>query len=123
MSRILIVDDSPTIRRMVKASLSALPGAAFTEAGSGLEAIESLALGPIDMMVLDLNMPDMHGIEVLTFIRAHRAYQALPVVVLTTRGDDDSREAALKAGATRYLTKPFAPQVLASHARELLAIA
>ncbi len=122
MSRILIVDDSPTIRRMVKASLSALPGAAFSEAASGLEAIESLALGPIDMMVLDLNMPDMHGIEVLTFIRAHRAYQALPVVVLTTRGDDDSREAALKAGATRYLTKPFAPQVLASHARELLAI-
>ena len=105
---------------MVKASLSALPGTAFTEAGSGLEAIESLALGPIDMMVLDLNMPDMHGIEVLTFIRSHRAYQGLPVVVLTTRGDDDSRDAALKAGATRYLTKPFAPQVLASHARELL---
>jgi two-component system, chemotaxis family, chemotaxis protein CheY len=120
MSRILIVDDSPTIRRMVKASLSALPGAAFTEAGSGLEAIESLALGPIDMMVLDLNMPDMHGIEVLTFLRSHRAYEQLPVVVLTTRGDDDSREAALKAGATRYLTKPFAPQVLVSHARELL---
>lgn len=120
MSRILIVDDSPTIRRMVKASLSGLPGAAFAEAGSGLEAIESLALGPIDMMVLDLNMPDMHGIEVLTFIRSHRAYERLPVVVLTTRGDDDSREAALKAGATRYLTKPFAPNVLASHARELL---
>jgi two-component system, chemotaxis family, chemotaxis protein CheY len=120
MSRILIVDDSPTIRRMVKASLSALAGTEFTEAGSGLEAIESLALGPIDMMVLDLNMPDMHGIEVLTFIRSHRAYQALPVVVLTTRGDDDSRDAALKAGATRYLTKPFVPHVLASHARELL---
>ena len=105
---------------MVRASLSELPGAAFTEAGSGLEAIESLALGPIDMMVLDLNMPDMHGIEVLTFIRSHGAYQRLPVVVLTTRGDDESRDAAIKAGATRYLTKPFAPQVLASHARELL---
>ena len=121
MSRILIVDDSPTIRRMVKASLSELPDAAFTEAASGLEAIESLALGPIDMMVLDLNMPDMHGIEVLTFIRSHGAYHRLPVVVLTTRGDEDSRDAAIKAGATRYLTKPFAPQVLASHARELLA--
>ena len=54
------------------------------------------------------------------FIRSHRAYQALPVVVLTTRGDDDSRDAALKAGATRYLTKPFSPDALAAQARLLL---
>ena len=120
MQRILIVDDSATIRKMVRASLQALQPAEFLEAGTGLEAIEQLAVAAVHLVVLDLNMPDMHGIEVLTFIRSHRSYQGLPVVVLTTRGDDESRDAALKAGATRYLTKPFAPQVLASHARELL---
>jgi two-component system chemotaxis response regulator CheY len=66
-------------------------------------------------------MPDMHGIEVLKFVRKQAAFKSLPVIVLTTRGDDSSREAAMGAGATLYLTKPFVPQVLADHARELLS--
>jgi two-component system chemotaxis response regulator CheY len=119
MKAIVIVDDSPTIRRMVRASLSGLPTSRFIEAASGLEAIEQLTLGPVGLMVLDLNMPDMHGIEVLKFVRRHPAYRALPVIVLTTRGDEASRTAAIDAGATVYLTKPFLPQVLAAHASEL----
>ncbi|MGH9903004.1 MAG: response regulator, partial [Pyrinomonadaceae bacterium] len=86
MSNILIVDDSPTMRRMVSASLRALGGARFQEASSGLEAIERLALGPVSVMLLDLNMPDMHGLEVLEFLKSHEAYRDIPVVVLTTRG-------------------------------------
>jgi two-component system chemotaxis response regulator CheY len=70
--------------------------------------------------VLDLNMPDMHGIEVLKFIRGHAAYRDIPVLVLTTRSDDASRAAALDAGATVYVTKPFAPAMLAAEARKLL---
>ena len=120
MKSIVIVDDSPTIRRMVRASLASLGNRGFVEAGSGLEAIEQLTLGPVGLMVLDLNMPDMHGLEVLNFVRKHPAYRALPVIVLTTRGDDASREAALAAGANVYLTKPFVPQILAEHARTLL---
>jgi two-component system, chemotaxis family, chemotaxis protein CheY len=120
MSNILIVDDSPTMRRMVTASLRALPGASFGEAGSGLEAIERVALGPVDLIILDLNMPDMHGIEVLDFLRRHHAYRDIPVIVLTTRGDEASRADALAAGASLYLTKPFAPQTLAAQAQALL---
>lgn len=120
MKSIVIVDDSPTIRRMVRASLGAFSAGGFVEAATGLEAIEQLTLGPVGLMVLDLNMPDMHGLEVLKFVRRHPAYRALPVIVLTTRGDDASREAALAEGATVYLTKPFLPQVLAEHARALL---
>jgi two-component system chemotaxis response regulator CheY len=119
MKSIVIVDDSPTIRRMVRASLATLGSGGFVEAGSGLEAIEQLTLGPVGLMVLDLNMPDMHGLEVLKFVRRHPAYRALPVIVLTTRGDAASREAAMAAGATVYLTKPFLPHVLAEHARTL----
>src|SRR5215204_4752779 len=94
MSNILIVDDSPTMRRMVTASLRALPDASFGEAGSGL--------------------------EVLDFLRRHQAYREIPVIVLTTRGDEASRTDALAAGASLYLTKPFAPQSLAEQARALL---
>jgi two-component system chemotaxis response regulator CheY len=119
MSHILIVDDSPTIRRMVKASLAPL-ALEFIEAGSGLEAIEQLAVGAIQLMVLDLNMPDMHGLEVLGFVRATQNFQQLPVIILTTRNDDSSRDAAMKAGATRYLTKPFTPQALLQEARAVL---
>ena len=120
MSRIVIVDDSPTIRRMVRSSLAGLANATFVEAGSGLEAIEQLTLGPVALMVLDLNMPDMHGLEVLNFVRRHPMYRALPVIVLTTRADEASRLAATQAGATMYMTKPFAPQTLAARAQTLL---
>jgi two-component system, chemotaxis family, chemotaxis protein CheY len=120
MDRTLVVDDSPTMRRMVMASLREVCAGGFAEAGSGLEAIEHLALGPVALMVLDLNMPDMHGLEVLKFVRGHHAFRSLPVIVLTTRGDEPSRAAALAAGATLYLTKPFAPHVLATQARALV---
>jgi two-component system chemotaxis response regulator CheY len=120
MQNILIVDDSPTMRRMVMASLDELQGVSLDQAGSGLEAIERLALAQVDLMILDLNMPDIHGLEVIKFTRQHNAYRALPIIVLTTRGDEDSRVAALAAGATLYLTKPYSPAALTRHARDLL---
>lgn len=122
MPHILVVDDSPTIRRMVKASLATL-SMEFIEAGSGLEAIEQLAIAPVHLMVLDLNMPDMHGLDVLGFVRANQKFHQLPVIVLTTRDDAASRSAAIETGATAYLTKPFSPQVLLNEARTVLAVA
>lgn len=121
MNQVLIVDDSPTIRRMVRVSLANLAGGSeFTEAGSGLEAIERLALGAVELIVLDLNMPDIQGLEVLAFVRGHAKFKQLPVIVLTTRGDDAHRTAALEAGATAFMTKPFVPHVLAAQAQKLL---
>src|SRR5688572_32568430 len=120
MSNILIVDDSPTMRRMVAASLRALPRVSFGEASSGLEAIEKLATAPVDLMILDLNMPDMHGLEVVTFMRKHATFRGVPIIVLTTRSDADSQLAAIAAGATHYLTKPFEPAALAEIVRRLL---
>jgi two-component system, chemotaxis family, chemotaxis protein CheY len=121
VNRILIVDDSPTIRRMVRASLLEFQSECdFVEASSGLEAIERLGTGSVELMVLDLNMPDMHGLEVLGFVRGHAKYCEVPVLVLTTRGDESHRTAALQAGATAYMTKPFVPQELAAQAKQLL---
>lgn len=119
MHNILVVDDSPTIRKMVRASLQHLE-ANFIEASTGLEAIEQLAVTRVQLIVLDLNMPDMHGIDVLKFVRRNPQYTTLPIVVLTTRGDETSRQTAKTAGATSYMTKPFVPQALARTVQELL---
>jgi len=120
MQTVLVVDDSPTIRRMVRTALAALTGVVFVEASSGLRAIEVLGLQPVHLVVLDLNMPDMHGLDVIRFLRTHAKYRQLPVMVLTTRGDDTSRDAAMDAGASLYLTKPFAPSALVAAARAQL---
>lgn len=120
MSQILVVDDSKVMRDMVVACLRGLEGATFTQAASGLEAIERLSLGNYDAAVLDLNMPDISGIEVLEFVRAQDRLKSLPIVVVTTRGDDDSRAQALAAGASSYMTKPFTPEAIVAAVGALL---
>ena len=120
MSEILVVDDSPTMRRMVIASLRNIKDVNFHEASSGLEAIEQLALLRVKLVILDLNMPDMHGLEVVSFMRSHKQYQATPIIILTTRNDNESRDIALAKGASAYMTKPFLPNVLAAQVVELL---
>lgn len=123
MRTILVVDDSATMRRMLVATLRGLGDVRFEEAASGLEAIERLAVGVVDLVVLDLNMPDMHGLEVLRFVRTHPSFTDLPVVILTTREDGESRNEALREGATLYLTKPFAPEALVPQIGRLLVSA
>lgn len=120
MWTILVVDDSSIMRRMVMAALRAVEDVRFDQAESGLEAIERLAVAPVHLVILDLNMPDVHGLEVLRFVRSHQSFNRIPVVVLTTRGDEESRAAALQQGATVYLTKPFAPGELVPQVRRLL---
>lgn len=120
MTNILIVDDSATMRRMVQASLRELKDVGFAEAGNGLEAIERLALAPVDLIIADLNMPDMHGLELVQFVRRQQAYRDIPIIMLTTRGDEASRAAALGAGASHYLTKPFRPELLAAEVQRFL---
>jgi two-component system chemotaxis response regulator CheY len=116
----LIVDDSKVMREMVIASLRAIDGLVFTHAASGLEALERLSLKRFDFVVLDLNMPDIGGYEVIEFIRSQDKLRTLPILVVTTRGDDSSKSRALAAGATRFMTKPFSPDVLLGEVRALM---
>jgi two-component system chemotaxis response regulator CheY len=117
----LIVDDSKVMREMVIACLRAQDGLTFTHAASGLEALERLSLKHFDFVVLDLNMPDIGGYEVIEFIRGQDKLRDLPILVVTTRGDESSRARALAAGATRFMTKPFSPEVLLGEVRALIA--
>jgi two-component system chemotaxis response regulator CheY len=118
--QVLIVDDSKVIREMIVACLRALEGFEFTHASSGLEAIERLSLRPFDLVFLDLNMPDIGGLEVLEFVRGQDTLKRIPIAVVTTRGDEVSRAKALAAGASAYITKPFTPEVILAEARALL---
>ena len=105
---------------MVVACLRAYGELRFTHAASGLEAIEQLSLRPFQLVVLDLNMPDIGGFEVVEFVRAQDQLRHLPVIVVTTRGDEASRKRALELGASRFMTKPFTPEGLLAEAKSLL---
>lgn len=120
MTHVLVVDDSRVMREMVIACLRGLEGLSFTQASSGLEAIERLSLQPFGLMVLDLNMPDVGGQEVIEFVRSQDHLRRVPILVVTTRGDEASRERALGAGASRFLTKPFTPEAIEAEVRSLL---
>jgi two-component system chemotaxis response regulator CheY len=120
MPEVLVVDDSKVMRDMVVACLRPFPGLTFTHASSGLEAIERLSLKPYDLIILDLNMPDIGGIEVVEFVRGQDTLRHLPIVIVTTRGDEASRARALQAGANRFMTKPFTPTAILSEVQGLL---
>jgi two-component system, chemotaxis family, chemotaxis protein CheY len=117
---ILIVDDSQVMRQMIMACLRAESGLSFAQAASGLEAIEKLSLGQFALIVLDLNMPDINGFEVVEFIRGQDTLRDLPILIVTTRGDETSRSQALAAGASAFMTKPFAPEEILAEVRALL---
>ena len=120
MTEVLVVDDSKVMREMIAACLRPDPSLTITQAASGLEAIERLSLKRFDLLVLDLNMPDIGGLEVVEFVRSQDKLRTLPILIVTTRGEDASRVAVLAAGASKYLTKPFAPDAILAEVQGLL---
>ena len=120
MAEILVVDDSKVMRDMIVACLRPRADFAFTHASSGLEAIERLSLRPFQLVVLDLNMPDIGGIEVVEFVRGQDTLRSLPIIIVTTRGDEESRARAMQAGATRFMTKPFTPDAILAEVEGLV---
>lgn len=123
MTKILVVDDSKVMREMMIACLRGQEGFTFDQASSGLEAIEQLSLKPFDLLLLDLNMPDIGGIEVVEFVRSQDRLCKIPIIIVTTRGDEESKARALKVGASRYLTKPFAPESIQAEVASVLSAA
>ena len=117
--RIIIVDDEAPAREMVGDYLK-MHGFNVTLCDGGKSLRGAIESSVPDLVVLDLNMPDMHGMEVIGFVRSHQAYRNIPIVVLTTKGEETSRTEALAAGANRYLTKPFDPRQLADVVGSLL---
>jgi two-component system chemotaxis response regulator CheY len=108
----LVVDDSATMQEMVSFTLSKA-GFSVTRASNGKEALKSLEGSRVfDLVVTDLNMPEMDGITFIKSLRAIGAYKFIPVLMLTTEGGDDRKSQGRAAGASGWLTKPFDPEKL-----------
>jgi len=113
---ILVVDDEPQIRRFLRTSLAAQDYEVL-EAENGLDALESARRHKPDLMILDLGLPDIDGIEVITQLRAQ---SALPIIVLSSRDDEHIKVKALDLGADDYITKPFGMEELTARVRAAL---
>lgn len=107
----LTVDDSKTMRDMVSFTLK---GAGFDiiEAGDGVEALSVVQGKSPDVVITDLNMPNMDGLELIRQLRANPAYKFIPILMLTTEADDSKKSAGKEAGATGWIVKPFNPEKL-----------
>jgi len=118
---VLLVDDSPTVRRMLDWSLKSL-GVKTVQAADGLEALEILRVREVDLVIVDLNMPRMDGIELIRSLRGDEKHKRLPVILLTTEAREEDRELAYQAGANLFLTKPSTPALIRLNAAAFLEI-
>ena len=122
MPRILIVEDSPTMRALLASALEELEGSVkITEAESGFEALRVLPRGRWDLIVTDVNMPDINGLELVSFVKGNDAYCGVPLIIVSTEGSERDRAKGLELGADAYLVKPFEPADLREIAAQLLA--
>ena len=117
---VLVVEDSATMRSFVVAALEA-EGFEVTTAKSGFEALKVLKEGKFQLIITDVNMPDINGLEVVRFVRENPTHKHTPLLIISTDGRDRDRERGMKLGASDYLIKPFTPEDLISTARRCLA--
>jgi DNA-binding response OmpR family regulator len=117
--RILVVDDEPHIRRVLGAVLEGR-GYQVTMASDGSQGLEELGGDGADLVILDLMMPGASGLEILSKIRTDPRRPDVPVIILTAKGQDTDRDAALAGGANDFLTKPFSPKKLLARIEEIL---
>ena len=111
MKTILTVDDSSSIRQMVSLVLSDA-GFQVEQATDGQEAVEVMSGHKVDMLITDLNMPRMNGVELIHWTRADARHQFIPVVMLTTESQEHKKQEGRNAGATAWIIKPFRPEQL-----------
>jgi two-component system chemotaxis response regulator CheY len=116
---ILTVDDSPSLRMAIRIALTGA-GYRVTEAGDGVEGLAKATAETFDMIVTDLNMPNMDGLTMIRELRTQPAQAGVPIIFLTTESDAEMKAQAKAAGATGWLVKPFVPDQLIKIARKVL---
>ena len=109
---VLIVDDSAAIRKILHRVLvqAQLPLGKVHEANDGREALQKLLAEPVGLILSDINMPNMDGIELLSALKALDSYKSVPVLMITTEGSQEKVMQALQLGAAGYVRKPFTPE-------------
>jgi two-component system, chemotaxis family, chemotaxis protein CheY len=120
--RILIVEDSPTMRQLLAFALKRLRGAEVVEAQDGMDGLRKVTSDDFDLALIDINMPVMDGLKLINLIRQEPNLAEMPIVVITTEGAQEDRERALALGANEYLTKPIQANRVLAVAKALLKI-
>jgi two-component system chemotaxis response regulator CheY len=108
---LMIVDDSATMRKIIMRTVR-MSGLNFTkteEAGNGLEALEKLNVAPVDIMLVDINMPEMDGVELLQKVKEISACKETKIIIVSTESSQEIIESIIAGGADDYITKPFTP--------------
>lgn len=120
--RILIVEDSPTMRQLLVFALKRLKGADVVEAQDGMDGLRKVTSDHFDLALVDINMPVMDGLKLISLIRGEEGLKQMPIAVITTEGADEDRERALSLGADEYLTKPIQANKVLAVAKSLLKL-
>ena len=117
---LLIVDDSATTRMLISLTLKKEGIYNILEVTNGREAIDKLSVEPVDCVLTDINMPQMNGLDLIDYIRSEHREPEVPIIVITTQGEEQARDKGLAQGANAYLTKPISGPKLVSLVKELL---
>jgi len=120
--RFLVVEDSPTMRQLIRFTLKRLSGIEVVEACDGVDGLKKLSSGVVDLIITDINMPIMDGLKLVSLVRSNQSFQKIPIIIITTEGAQEDKERALALGANAYITKPVQAASLLSTVRELLKI-
>ena len=119
--RILVVEDSGAMRALIGSALEDLEEKLeIDEAESGFAALRMLPRRSYDLIVTDINMPDINGLELVSFVKRNEAYRGIPLVIVSTEGSERDRDKGLELGADAYLVKPFEAEALQQVVRDLL---
>ena len=121
--KVLIVEDSPTMRQLIRFALKRLREIRIIEASDGVDGLKKLAAEKFDLIFTDINMPIMDGLKLVSLLRNDANYKETPIVVITTEGAREDRERALALGANDYITKPIQANKILDITRALLNIA
>ena len=121
MRKILVVEDSASTRAFVRSTLeSSLPEIEVSEATSGFDALRLLPRGPYTLVISDINMPDINGLELVQFMRKSELHRGTPILLISTQSSERDRQRGLRLGANGYLAKPFTGKALVDEVRRHL---
>ncbi len=118
--RILIVEDSPTMRQLLVFALRRLKNVDIVEAQDGMDGLRKVSSDCFDLLLIDINMPVMDGLKLISLIRGEESVREIPIVVITTEGGSEDRARAMNLGANEYLTKPIKANRVLEVAQALL---
>jgi len=120
--KVLIVEDSPTMRQLIAFALKRIRGIKIVEAQDGVDGLKKLSGDKFDLILSDINMPIMDGLKLVSLVRRDPNFKDVPIVIITTEGASEDRERALSLGANDYITKPIQTTQILDVARRLLNI-